>query len=249
MRFLIIVFAIFMTQVSYASLCNDPVRDQSLCLKMKVLRAEIDVLDSQRDLMQINYPLLQSTAIDSMEIVDKALASNPGTHVKALRELKLEFQNLLNDSNRSNADALKYSNNIKTQCLQCHSNTNPKSGVKWDEISDNTWDKIYPHCNTTENPYRCKSMHGMKTSLQYFIAAAFAQHESFNQTGLLAKEVGRIAADLQDKGMIKGRHDLVFFKNVQKDGSEIQRLAANKDATTFARSQQLTQACMQCHLR
>ncbi|MBK9294984.1 MAG: hypothetical protein IPM57_11195 [Oligoflexia bacterium] len=252
MKTLLLTLAALITfsQSSYAvGLCDDPIRDQQLCYKMKLLRAEIDVLDAQRDLMQINYSLLHSTATDSIQIVDKISLSAAGQHLSALKDLKLELTNLLEDSSRGYPDALKYSNNIKDKCMTCHSNNKPKSGITWKELSANTWEHIYPHCNTTENPYRCKSMHGMKTTLQYYNAAAFAQHESFEQTGKLAQEVSRIASDLQEKGMIKGRHDLVFFKNVQKEGLEIQKLAEQKDPATFMRAQQLSQTCMQCHMR
>jgi hypothetical protein len=54
----LIFSAIFLGSIAASALCNDPVGDQKACKEMRHLRSQVFTLGEQRDLMQINYPLL-----------------------------------------------------------------------------------------------------------------------------------------------------------------------------------------------
>ncbi len=237
-----------LTHRAEAALCDDPLRNQDACYKMKSLRAQIDILDAQRDLLLVNYPLMVNVGDEIKVLVSEILKKSPNSHLEALNGLVSESEMMIAQAKSKDAAALGTSNNLKSKCMGCHAEQSPFSGFKWSEISSNNWDKTLIHCNNSKessNPFLCKNMNGMRTMYSYYFNAKDSGVQTFGMTGVVASEIKRISADLASKNMVHGRADML--SEVSKNADEILALAKAGDSRAFEKSRSIVTSCMQCH--
>jgi hypothetical protein len=240
---------IFMGSFAYAGICDDPLRQKEICMEMKHLRSEILVLGAQRDLLQVNYPYLQQIGLEiqgvSKRVKDRIINSDP-EHATGLVGIEGLSAQLVDSSSKNLAEALVISNNIQNQCANCHSKENPASDIKWDDIFKNDWSVFYAKCNQPDrNPYTCKSMHGMLSSISTFFTASQLGVENFEVTKLGALEIERLSKDLTQKQFIHGGE--VALSLIGMNAKEVATLAEQKNPEAFTKAVAITQVCMQCH--
>jgi hypothetical protein len=245
----LIATAIFMGSVAHAELCDDPLRQKDICMEMKHLRSQILVLGAQRDLLQVNYPYLQQIGIEmqglSSRVKDRIINSDP-EHATGLVGVEKLANELVGLSADKKAEALVISNNIQKQCANCHSKENPSSDIKWDDIFKNDWSVFYAKCNQQDrNPYTCKSMHGMLSSISTFFTASQLGLQNYEITKLGALEIERISQDLSQKQFLHGGE--IALSLIELKAKNIAELAEQKNPEAFNKAVAITQVCMQCH--
>jgi hypothetical protein len=238
-----------MGSLAQAGVCDDPLRQKEVCLEMKHLRSQILVLGAQRDLLQVNYPYLQNIGIElqgiSSRVKDRIINSDP-EHATGLVGIDRMANELVEASVNGRPDALVISNNIQKQCANCHSKDNPASDIKWDDIFKNDWSVFYAKCNQPDrNPYTCKSMHGMLSSISTFFTSSQLELQNYEITKLGAKEIERLTQDLTQKQFLHGGE--VALSLIELKAREIADLADQKNPEAFSKAIGITQVCMQCH--
>lgn len=245
--------AILSTMVSLSSVaqtCSDPLRNHEVCQSMRHMKSQILGLGAQRDLMQINYPLLKEIAEEikfvTTNVKDKVQLDDP-SHIGGLVALQGMSEELIRQANAKSTEALMVANRIQTQCASCHAKENPASGYNWGKIFKNDWPQFYTKCNEFDrNPYRCKSMHGMFSAYSNFFTATQMGRENFLLAKLNALEIARIASDLKEKGIFH-EGGLALITEVNQKAVEVAKLANNNDPETFTKAIAITESCMQCH--
>lgn len=245
----LILISSLMGSLAHASVCGDPLRQKEVCLEMKHLRSQILVLGAQRDLLQVNYPYLQNIGIElqgiSTRVKSRIFNSDP-EHATELVGLGRMANHLIEASANGRPDALVISNNIQKQCATCHAKENPVSDIKWDDIFKNDWSVFYAKCNQADrNPYTCKSMHGMLSSISTFFTASQLGLENYEATKLGAKEIERLSQDLTQKQFLHGGE--VALSLIEMKAREVAELADQKNPEAFSKAVAITQVCMQCH--
>ncbi len=235
--------------VAKADICNDPLRQSDLCHEMRHMRSQILGLGAQRDLMQINYPLMAkiSSEIQGVtgRVLEKLKVEDPN-HVGGIIGIQFLATEMATTAAENNSDTFITANKIQAQCMNCHNKENPSSGKKWNEVFKKDWSQFYNTCNEFDrNPYRCKSMYGMLSAYSSLFTASQLGREDFDLVKLNAKEISRIAQDLKVKQMFHGSE--IIMARVEAEAGAVAELAEQKDATAFQRAVGITQACMQCH--
>lgn len=232
-----------------AGVCDDPLRQKEVCLEMKHLRSQILVLGAQRDLLQVNYPYLQGTAAEisavANRVKDKIINNDPNHAVGlvGVENLATELQGL---ASNKDTQAFVVSNNIQKQCANCHSKENPASDIRWDDIFKNDWSVFYAKCNQEDrNPYTCKSMHGMLSTISTFFTANQLALQNFEVTKMGALEIERISQDLATKHFVHGGE--VALSLINHEAKQVAELADQKNPEAFGKAVAITQVCMQCH--
>jgi hypothetical protein len=241
--------SILLGSFAHASICDDPLRQKAICLEMKHLRSQILVLGAQRDLLQVNYPYLEQIGLEikgiSTRTKDKIINSAP-EHATGIGSVETLSNELVSLAANRQVEALVISNNIQKQCASCHSKENPTSDIRWDEVFKNDWSVFYAKCNQADrNPYTCKSMHGMLSSISTFFTASQLDLENYEITKLGAVEIERLARDLSQKNFIHGGE--VALSLIGLKAKEVAELAEQKNPEAFSRAAGITQVCMQCH--
>lgn len=247
---IILVGAALVSSVSQAQTCTDPLRNQEVCQSMRHMKSQILGLGAQRDLMQINYPLLKELATEinyvSTNVKDKVRIDDP-SHIGGLIAISGMSEELIRQSSANSTESLMVANRIQTQCASCHAKENPASGYNWGKIFKNDWPQFYTKCNEFDrNPYRCKSMHGMFSAYSNFFTASQLGRENFELARLNALEIARIAGDLKEKGIFH-EGGLALITEVNQKALSVAKLAEQKDPETFPKALAITESCMQCH--
>lgn len=232
-----------------AGLCSDPLRQQDVCYRMKHLRSQINMLDAQRDLMQLNYPYLNAVGGDMKSLVGDILTRIRGMgeqHIRGLKEIERMAGTLETKAAGKDPDSLVLANQIRSKCLSCHASGSPSSGYDWKDISRNNWDDITKKCNAAfRNPYRCKNMYGMLTNYGYFLTALDADGENYEMAKMAAKEIVKVSKDLRNRGMVHAGE--APLKDVQSKAAAVERMAHAKDPQTFFEGAGIAQGCVACH--
>jgi hypothetical protein len=240
------VFGTALSSTALAGICDDPLRHQETCYKMKSLASQIEILDAQRDLMQVNFPLLQSIGGEVQTVVKAVREVNPGPHMNALASVDWVANQLASEAERGDVKALSSANKLKNHCLACHSPTNPISGIRWQEISAHSWDSIVADCHSrAANPYLCKSMHGMRSVLRYYMDGYNSGVQTFVMMKETAREIKRIATDLIEKGFFHGSTD--DLEKVKISAEELLAMANAQDPMTFPKASGMSESCLKCH--
>lgn len=233
---------------SLADSCDDPSRNPPVCREMRHLRSQLLVLGAQRDTMQINYDLLALVAEEIKAGSSRAIGhlKEDNTHGVGLVGVQALAFDLSDEAKRKDGDAFATANKIQQQCSNCHNNTAPTSGRRWDDIFKGDWSVFYKKCNSPEhNPLLCKSMHAMFSYYSGFFTAYQLGIQNYELTEKTAIEIANIARMLKENNLLHGLGDMV--KDVEVDAKEVAQLAKNKDPETFGRALAITQTCMKCH--
>lgn len=216
--------------------------------KMKVLKSQMDVLDSQRDLVVINFPLVEAVSEDMLTIA-KQVSGNATPHASIIEGLKTDLETLLQEARDRDSNAYVTANSLQNTCLVCHSNVMPASGVTWEALPGLNWSGLAEKCNSDSihgtNPYTCKNMYGMKTMINYFSSSHAADSKSYKATAEVANEIHRIASRLVKNNFIHGGKKML--KNLDHEAVTIEVLAKRLDPRAFEKSKSITNSCTQCH--
>lgn len=241
--------------------CEDPTRDADTCYKMRHLKSQINLMDAQRDLMQVNYGFMNALASDINDLVTDLLQNNNESGIlTGLQGVQAAVIPVIEYSRMNDPRALISANQVRKQCLTCHSTFEPRSGFTWGEISRQSWTTItrkcnnelpathedYNYSNTPRNPYRCKSMHGMFSALEYFLTAKQANRLNFSMTEMASAEIVRISKDLIEKNMVH-QYNPDLLVGVYSNAYQLYQLAQQQDASTDTKRVELSYSCASCH--
>lgn len=258
---------------SMADICDDPFRDAMVCKKMRIIRSQVNMLEGQRDLMQVNYKYLYSVAND-MNVLATDLMDNHNSSgiLNGLVNVTETLKPILKYSKLEDSRALVAINQVHGKCTTCHAKEKPLSGYKWDVIAKTSWGSINLKCNEEQvgirvkndggfdtvieakkrwpkklkNPYRCKSMHGMFGNYEYLFTTYSAGYTNFDMVENVAREILRISTDLKDKKMVhQGANDLLAF--VMKRSKEVIKLAQEKNPEATLKGIEVVKSCSNCH--
>ncbi len=233
--------------------CDPNSETYYICGHMVHLKSHVKLLDAQRDLIQVNYPFLESLGSGASQVVERLfkMSEEKGAHLESLLLVKEQADSLAQQAHEQSPEALVTANQIRKQCLNCHAAENPSSGREWKEITKNGWEHILARCNdvnTPRNPYACKSMFGLLSVVELFESAEIGKSQDFATVQFAAEEIVRISSDLISKGMLHdastGGGNLYL---VRQQGQEIKEAAERKDPMVFEQVKNVVQSCQTCH--
>lgn len=239
----------FSFYASAASICDDPMNYNFICNKMKNLRGHIMMLESQRDLMQINYDYIrdvsESLSTTSTELMNE-LPFDLEDHRPALQYVATRAAQVQQMANRRNPQVFQEANVLRKSCATCHTSAEPTSGVKWDEIFKMDWTKIVQKCDESgKNPFICKNMYGMVTNYGYVMTAYLNKVENHKMIETSAQEIVRISGLLVAENFLHDR--MANIKEVHDRAKETVLLAQKKDPLALEKAYEITESCMGCH--
>lgn len=244
-----VLFA-FSSQVWAEGMCDDSSR-QGVCLKMRHMRASINALDSQRELMQVNPSYFAAIGMVLRQTVDRIRVEyglGIPEHLMGLTGIERLSGELTLQASANNIEMLKTANMIRTQCASCHASHSAGGGVDWDQVFNYDWDAIAKHCNEPQrNPYLCRSMNGMLSSYGYLMTAYDSNVTNFVMTKQAADEITRILVDIKTKGFNHLPDDL--RDQAEAEARVISQMASEQNPAVFERASKITNACQQCHER
>ena len=234
--------------VAYAGdSCLDNGRNTALCYEMKHIRSLLNILESQPDLMQNNFGLIEKSSKDMTQVLNSILirhASNP--HISHVQNLRSQTLLLASEAQRESLEAHLTIGKLKTNCTACHAKSAPSSGHVWDEIAVGSWAVLNENCKVPgRNLYVCRSMYGMMMGINYYFAATKSSRKSFETSAEVAKEIYRIANDLESRRAVHFM-DLPFSE-IKAGALEVFSLAQNEDPKAFEKGLELRNTCMKCH--
>ena len=247
---LTILAATFTTNAFATLSCDDPTRDSGICYRMQSMRAHINQLDAQRELLQVNYPYLAAIAESlksvATDLVGRVHMDNP-SHLDGLKSVAMYANEVREKALQQDSNALVYANLVRSRCATCHTSTGaPPSGINWGDVFKQDWEMIAKNCTQFgKNPYLCKSMNGMLTAFSYFTTAANASIKNFEMTKFQADEIVRILQDLKRNKILHMPE--VLRAEAEDAAKDISNLAAKKDPEVFDKSRMLPMACIKCH--
>ena len=227
--------------------CSAPGRNQAVCERMRLLRAELNLLDQQRDFAQLNFPLLQAITEDMALNIERLLMiSGSSPHLEALGQVRDEARRISKMAQENRVDAYRDANSLKTQCLACHSSVAPRSGIPWEKIAAQSWDEITNRCNEAgRNPVLCKSMHGMRAMLLYMESASLVGSINYVLLERVGREFVRLIDQIVKNRGDHGRYDTL--SDVRRQAQDLITLAKKRDAQAYRQGETITQSCQTCH--
>jgi hypothetical protein len=235
-----------LAQKAEARFCDDPLRDQDTCYKMKTMARHLELLDAQRDLMQINYPYIEKIGLEVRAVIKTLRDSKPRAHLAALTDVDQIAADLASQALQQNVKAISTANQIKNRCLACHANSDPSSGIKWEEVAEGNWDNNIGRCNLNANfPYLCKSMNGMRSVLRYYIDGYHSDVQTFELMNETAKELKRITTDLIAKKFFHVTPHAL--EDIRISAEELMALTGARDESVFMKAFVMGDKCFKCH--
>jgi hypothetical protein len=239
----------FASTAQSAGLCTDPFHQAEVCLRMRHLRATVNSLDGQREMMQINFDYMANLGLSMKDNTAGILAvismDNPD-HVMGLRHVLTQATQLENAALNREIETFEKANLIRTTCMSCHSSARPPSGVKWDEVFAIDWDRIAEKCNAPgRNPYICKSMNGLYTTYAHILTGVAAGIQDFKVLKADGLELLRILKDLKAHGAFHVGEAL--RAEAEFNAREVVRLADLQDPAAFEGARALAVSCTSCH--
>jgi hypothetical protein len=242
-------FAIFTiaTVAQATDSCEQPGRNTALCYRMKTLRTQVHLLDTQRELMQVRFDVLLSIGSDIDVLTQKILTSSrPDDHLEALSLVQQSAKDLTLFAQDRSIQTLNVANALKTQCLKCHGGDQPSSGIHWGEISRQSWEQITPRCNTAgRNPWTCRNMHALGGALAYFEAAQLAGHRRFEATESQLEEMLRVSELLSEHEAVHGGS--VVLRDLSQNLTILLTQARERKTEVYAGISHLAETCQRCH--
>lgn len=227
--------------------CTQTGRNTALCYRMKTLRTQVNLLDAQRELMQVRFDVLGNIGSDIDVLTQKILTSSrPDDHLESLSLVQQSAKDLTLFAEDRSLHALTVANALKSQCLKCHGGDQPASGIRWGDISRQNWEQIALRCNTAgRNPWTCRNMHALGGALAYFEAANLAGHRRFEATDSQLGEMLRIARLLGAHEAVHGGS--VPLEELSENLSILQMQARERKTEVYAGIVRLSETCQRCH--
>jgi len=245
---IILVLLSFFAEAQAVKLCRTGNEFPEFCNRMKHLKAIVNTVDSQRELMLLDYNFLSSLSVsllDNSKEIQKVIPRGFENHKEGLKNIEELATKMQTQSIQKDANVLINANLIRNQCLACHSNSNPNSSG-WNDVFGFDWEKVSKNCNREgRNPYLCKSMNSLITDYNHLLTAYMAKIENYDVTSAVASDMVRIFKDLQIKNFTHlGEANRA---TAEAKATEVVRLARAKDPSVFTQSLNLTETCMKCH--
>lgn len=251
-RLIAVCLALGISSVAAAqamNICNLRTEYPEFCARMKHLRATANVVDSQRELMVVNFPFLAALA-ESLRLNAKTLQtvvpSSLEEHKVALKEIEDLAREMRSFATNKDVNVLVTANSVRGKCVGCHGTGNPHSG-NWNDVFGFDWNEISKECNQEgRNPYLCKSMNGLFSNYNHLLTASNAKIENFGVTSAVAGDMARILTDLKSKSFSHhlGEDDR---KGLEDAAQEVASLADAKDPVAFEKAVTLGDSCVKCH--
>ena len=243
----IITLALPMSALSQES-CTEPGRNSALCFRMKTLRTQVNLLDAQRELMQLRFDLFGTIGSDIDVLTQKILTSSrPDDHLEALSLVQQAAADLTAFAAERSIHTLTVANALKSQCLKCHGGDRPSSGIYWHDISRQNWEQIAARCNTVgRNPWTCRNMHALGGTLAYFEASQRAGHRRFEATESHLAEMLRIARLLNEHQAVHA--GTVPLEELSQNLSILLMQARERKTEVYSGITRLAETCQRCHL-
>lgn len=242
-------FALGFSGQAKASICGNPMGDPKICGQMSNLRSHIMVLEAQRDLLQLNYGLLQTVGASLSNAADETVASLPpefAAHADVFAKLSRQAKDVAKYAEVGDARALTVANTLRTNCATCHTQTGGASGKKWDEIFKSDWNKITEKCNTPgRNPFACKQMHGLISNYSYILNSYLLNQTNFEMLGALSDEMVRIANLLIENRVVHGKVQAI--EDVAQKSALASEFSKNKNQDALKKAYEIVDSCMNCH--
>lgn len=231
-------------------LCSDAFHQQEVCERMRYLKASLNVLDGQRELVQVNYPYLSAIStsmIDNVAGVMNVIDLSQEGHLLALKDLKTKLVDVQTLSGASNVEAVSKANLLRSSCVACHGGDRPTSGVKWGDVFYYDWEKVASGCNTGGgNPYVCRSMNGLLTAYSHILTQMQAQVQDFAVVKQDGIEILRIFGEMKKANAFHMKPELV--EAAVSDAQELVKLADAQDPEVYTKAYDMSQACSHCHV-
>ena len=244
-----IILASAFANAQASGICMDPMHDNDICQRMRHLKATINGVDAQRDLVVINYPYMEALAANMREngsAMLQHLEDSNSSHAKGIRNLVFLATQMQQTAIDKDPETFTRANLIRNNCMTCHAADNPTSGVKWNEVFKRDWAQITVGCNSEgRNPYLCKSMNGMVTAYGQMITAYVAGITDYRLTEMSSLEVVRILQSLKMNNYVHMQEDI--RKEAEDRATEIAALAKAQNPEVFEKSFELPNSCMHCH--
>ncbi len=242
--------AVMSLSVQAASLCTDAFHQPEVCERMRYLKASLNVLDGQREMMQVNYPYLSAIStsmIDNVTGIMNVIDLSQEGHLIALKGLKANLTDVQTLSQASSVDAISKANLLRSSCVTCHAADRPTSGVKWGDVFYYDWEKVASGCNKSgANPFVCRSMNGLLTAYSHILTQMQAQVQDFAVVKQDGVEILRIFADMKKANAFHMKPDLVDA--AVADAQELVKLADAQDPEVYTKAYDMSKACSHCHV-
>jgi hypothetical protein len=250
MKVLSLIVGLTLSQIVFAkNLCTDPFHQAEVCERMRYLKASINVLDGQRELVQVNYPYLAavgSTMKENIIGVMNVINLDQEDHLIALKNIKNEVSELEVLANAQDIKAVLKANTIRKNCAACHSGNEPVSGVKWGDVFYYDWEKVTKDCNRNGgNPFVCRSMNGLLTAYSHILTQMTSGVQDFTSMKQDGIEILRIFGDMKKVNAFHMRPELVA--KAETDAQELVQLADRRDPMVYEKAALMTNACSACH--
>ena len=231
--------------------CEGKPRPQ-LCREMKQMRSGVVLLESQREMLQVNYAWLQVIGTELEQVATAILRKmSSDQHMGVLNNVKDLARRIAMESERKAPEALSLANQMRFQCMACHAPTGnpPGSDPSWDLVfGEYNWDKVIEKCNAFgRNPYLCRSMNALMSAYQYIERSHISGTHNFEGARHATLEIQRLASDLRVRGMLHGSETVL--KSVESDAIQLAKAFSEKDLTAYDRAKSLMSSCAQCHTR
>lgn len=234
------------SEPSTSKLCDDQTISSSVCKKMRFLRSQVMLLGEQRDLMQVNYSLLERIGLSMEQVTTQLMTSNEySSHLQGIERVKASAAELSHLAASRSSDAFAAANGIRNHCTSCHQDPMPGQTLAWHDLARMNWETITRRCNEVgRNPHLCKNMYGMVSSIAYFQAANGVVSLDYSLAYQAAQELARVAGYIQT---LRTHGDTDVLSKVQDQAQEIMSLAQSKDPHYLEKGLQLTSSCFTCH--
>lgn len=243
------LFFVYSPSANALDLCEGINRETKTCYRMKIMRSLVLTLDAERELVQGNFPLFMHVGVEIESIATELLVGSYfNMHLEAMNELRSIAGELKQKAAVFSHDTFQVANQVRQQCQQCHSETNPRSGYSWDKIFPINWDKIPTYCNSDgRNPYICRHMHAMGSLFDYFYTAVDAGKYNFDLAMEHALEIQRIATLLLQFPEPFHEGGRAPLDDIIRKSTEVVDLAMQRDVMAFEKGESMNRACLQCH--
>lgn len=246
---IILLGLLFVGSAQAKNLCTDPFHQAEVCERMRYLKASINVLDGQREMVQVNYPYLSavsSSMKDNVVGIMNVIALDQEDHLLALKSLKNDVSELEVLSNSSDIKAVLKANNIRQNCIACHTGEKPASGVKWGDVFYYDWENVTKDCNRNGgNPYICRNMNELLTTYSHILTQMTTGVQDFSLLKQNGLEIIRIFGEMKKAKAFHMKQELV--DNAENEAKDLIALADNRDPAVYEKAVLMSNACASCH--
>lgn len=227
--------------------CTTLGQDQFVCNNMNLLYSGLQILGEQREMVQVNFPLLESVLNDMEKTATRVIIrmqNNP--HMEGLNRVRDAVSESLEFARNQDIRVFQSAIALRNTCLSCHSGAQPISQIDWKNISSQSWDKIGELCTQNgRNPFLCRNMFAMTSMIDFFRSANTAGAPRFESTIQVANELNRVAQVIQKTGTGHGGENQL--NDLVEKTTTLVSLAEKKDAAAFTMTPQVVQSCNKCH--